>query len=151
MKCPFCGFHDTQVKDSRPSDESSTIKRRRYCSNCDGKFTTFERIQVREIAVIKKEGSKRPFDSNKLHRSIEIATRKRGISQEMIEKIVLHITKRLESSGESEVSSSTIGQLVMDELAKIDEVAYVRYASVYKDFEHASDFKQFIDNTRVHK
>lgn len=149
MKCPFCGFDDTQVKDSRPLEEGSVIKRRRLCPNCGGRFTTFERIGIREIQVIKRNGQIRPFDSNKLFRSIEVATRKRPIVVEQIEQIVSNIAKKLEKYGEGEVESKIIGQLVLEELIKLDEVAYVRYASVYKDFSKASDFGHFIAKIKV--
>jgi transcriptional repressor NrdR len=144
VKCPFCDFDDTQVKDSRPLEESNVIKRRRLCTNCGGRFTTFERIEMREIQVVKKNGQIRPFDSNKLYRSIEIATRKRHIKTEDIEQIINVITKKLEKYGEGEVESRIIGRMVLEELASLDEVAYVRYASVYKDFSKASDFGNLI-------
>lgn len=144
MKCPFCSFDDTQVKDSRPLEESNVIKRRRQCANCGGRFTTFERIEIREIKVIKRNGQVRPYDSNKLVRSLEVATRKRHVKPEDIEQIVNIISKKLEKYGEGEIESSIIGQLVLEELAKLDEVAYVRYASVYKDFSKAADFGNFI-------
>lgn len=144
MKCPFCDFLDTQVKDSRPSEDGSLIKRRRLCVKCGGRFTTFERIEMRELKIIKRNSEKRPFDSNKLLRSLEVATRKRPVSPEDLEKIVSAIIKKLDKYGEGEIESSIVGQLVMDELAKIDEVSYVRYASVYKDFSKATDFGKLI-------
>lgn len=146
MKCPFCEFPDTQVKDSRPSDDSAIIKRRRQCIKCGGRFTTLERIEIREINVRKRNGEVRPFDLNKTLRSLEVATRKRPVKREQLEKIVFEIMKKLERYGDGEVDSSIIGQLVMDELAKIDQVAYVRYASVYKEFAKAADFGKFIAN-----
>lgn len=144
MKCPFCDFIDTQVKDSRPSEDGSLIKRRRLCVKCGARFTTFERIEIRELKVIKRNGEKRPFDSSKLLRSLEVATRKRPVAHEELDKIVSSIIKKLEKYGEGEIESSIVGQLVMDELAKVDEVSYVRYASVYKDFSKASDFGKLI-------
>lgn len=146
MKCPFCNFLDTQVKDSRPSEEYFIIKRRRFCNSCGGKFTTLERIENREIKVIKRCGDIRPFDSTKLLKSLEIATRKRYITVEQLDNIVTKIIKNLEKFSEGEVTSIAIGQLAMNELAQIDQVAYVRYASVYKDFNEISDFINFIKN-----
>ena len=144
MKCPFCGFLSTQVKDSRPSDDNSSIKRRRICNNCGAKFTTYERIEVREVMVIKRNGSKRPFDIQKLLRSLEIATRKRSIDQDSLDQIVSNIVKKLQKFGEGEVETKIIGELVMGELIKIDQVAYVRYASVYMDFKEVKDFKELV-------
>src|SRR4051812_46043096 len=146
MKCPFCSFPDSQVKDSRPSDDGLSIKRRRLCINCGARFTTFERIENRELRVIKRSGEIRPFDSSKVLRSIEVACRKRPVTHEQIDEIVSRITKKLEKYGEGEVESKVIGQIVMDELSKIDHVAYIRYASVYMDFTKASDFSKCIDN-----
>ncbi len=148
MKCPFCGFLDTQVKDSRPSDDGFAIKRRRQCPDCSGRFTTFERIEIREIKINKKNGDVRPFDINKLVRSIEVAIRKRPITTEHVDEISSKILKKLEQYGEGGVSSKVVGQLVMEELAQIDEVACVRYASVYMDFGKATDFGQFISNLK---
>ena len=144
MRCPFCGNDDTQVKDSRPTEDNSAIRRRRFCPNCGARFTTFERIQLRELTVIKKNGIKAPFDRDKLARSIMIATRKRPIEPERIERLINGIVRRLESSGESEIKSDTIGELVMDGLAALDKVAYVRFASVYRNFREAKDFEDFI-------
>ena len=144
MRCPFCGNDDTQVKDSRPTEDNSAIRRRRFCPNCGARFTTFERIQLRELTVIKKSGAKAPFDRDKLARSIMIATRKRPIEPERIERLINGIVRRLESSGESEIKSDTIGELVMDGLAALDKVAYVRFASVYRNFREAKDFEDFI-------
>lgn len=144
MRCPFCGAEDTQVKDSRPVEDGSAIRRRRQCPGCGARFTTFERVQLRELLVIKKDGRRVPFDRDKLARSIGIATRKRGIDQEQIERIVNGIVRRIETSGESEVPSTRIGELTMESLAKLDEVAYVRFASVYRDFADARDFEEFI-------
>ncbi|WP_341701967.1 transcriptional regulator NrdR [Ferrovibrio sp.] len=144
MRCPFCGNDDTQVKDSRPTEDNSAIRRRRFCPNCGARFTTFERIQLRELTVIKKNGLKVPFDRDKLARSIMIATRKRPIDPERIERLINGIVRRLESSGESEIKSDAIGELVMDGLAALDKVAYVRFASVYRNFREAKDFEEFI-------
>ncbi len=144
MRCPFCGNDDTQVKDSRPTEDNSAIRRRRFCPNCGARFTTFERIQLRELTVIKKNGVKAPFDRDKLARSIMIATRKRPIEPERIERLINGIVRRLESSGESEIKSDAIGELVMDGLAALDKVAYVRFASVYRNFREAKDFEDFI-------
>ena len=141
MRCPFCGNDDTQVKDSRPTEDNSAIRRRRFCPNCGARFTTFERIQLRELTVIKKNGLKAPFDRDKLARSIMIATRKRPIDPERIERLINGIVRRLESSGESEIKSDSIGELVMDGLAALDKVAYVRFASVYRNFREAKDFE----------
>jgi transcriptional repressor NrdR len=144
MRCPFCGNDDTQVKDSRPTEDNSAIRRRRFCPNCGARFTTFERIQLRELTVIKKNGLKAPFDRDKLARSIMIATRKRPIDPDRIERLINGIVRRLESSGESEIKSDSIGELVMDGLAALDKVAYVRFASVYRNFREAKDFEEFI-------
>jgi transcriptional repressor NrdR len=146
MRCPFCGHDDTQVKDSRPTEDNSAIRRRRFCPACGSRFTTFERVQLRELVVVKKNGQRAPFDRDKLLRSILIATRKRPIGEERVERIVNSITRRLESSGESEIASSQIGQLVMEALASLDTVAYVRFASVYKNFRETRDFEQFLEN-----
>ncbi|CAA6603316.1 transcriptional repressor of nrd genes [Rhodospirillaceae bacterium LM-1] len=144
MRCPFCGYEDTQVKDSRPTDDNSAIRRRRYCPSCGSRFTTFERVQLRELTVVKKNGQKVSFDRDKLARSIEIAVRKRPVDPERVERVVNSIQRRLESSGESEIPSSTVGELVMEALASLDPVAYVRFASVYKNFREAKDFEEFI-------
>ena len=145
MRCPFCGHDDTQVKDSRPTEDNSAIRRRRFCPACGSRFTTFERVQLRELVVVKKNGQRAPFDRDKLLRSIMIAVRKRPIGEERVERIVNSITRRLESSGESEIPSSQIGQLVMEALASLDPVAYVRFASVYKNFRETRDFEQFLE------
>ncbi len=146
MRCPFCGHDDTQVKDSRPTDDNSAIRRRRFCPSCGSRFTTFERVQLRELVVVKKNGQRMPFDRDKLLRSIMIAVRKRPIGEERVERIVNSITRRLESSGENEIPSSHIGQLVMEALLSLDQVAYVRFASVYKNFREARDFEIFLGN-----
>lgn len=145
MRCPFCGCDDTQVKDSRSAEDGSSIRRRRQCSACGARFTTFERVQLRELVVIKSSGRRVPFDRDKLMRSIQISLRKRNVDLERVEQMVSGIIRRLESSGESEIESKTIGEFVMAGLAALDEVAYVRYASVYKDFREAKDFEQFLD------
>ncbi len=144
MRCPFCGSEDTQVKDSRPVDDASAIRRRRQCPDCGARFTTFERVQLRDLLVVKKDGRRAPFDRDKLARSIRIATRKRGIGEEQIERIINGIVRRIETSGETEVPSTRIGELAMESLAKLDEVAYVRFASVYRDFATLRDFEEFI-------
>ena len=144
MRCPFCGNDDTQVKDSRPTEDNSAIRRRRFCPACGSRFTTFERVQLRELTVIKKNGQRAPFDRDKLQRSIAIACRKRPIDPERVERVVNSIVRRLESSGESEIPSDQIGALVMDALSALDPVAYVRFASVYRNFREAKDFEDFV-------
>jgi transcriptional repressor NrdR len=144
MRCPFCTNVETQVKDSRISDDGESIKRRRYCASCDSRFTTFERVQLREILVIKKNGEKKVFDGEKLKKSIEMAVRKRKISQADVDKLVNEIVRQLEVENESEIASSKIGEIVMLALEKLDKVAFVRFASVYKNFEKADDFQEFI-------
>ena len=144
MKGTFCDFSDTQVKDSRPSEDSSTIKRRRMCIQCGGRFTTLERLELREILVKKRNGEVKPFEENKVLRSLQVATRKRPVTSDQLEHIVSEIMKKIDRFGEGEVESRLIGKLVMDELAKVDQVAYVRYASVYKEFAKATDFGKFI-------
>ena len=144
MRCPFCGAEDTQVKDSRPTEEGAAIRRRRACTSCGARFTTFERVQLRELTVVKRNGKREPFDRDKLVRSMNVALRKRPVDPERIERVVNSIVRRLESSGESEVSSDTVGQLIMDALATLDKVAYVRFASVYRNFREARDFEDFV-------
>ena len=144
MRCPFCGNEDTQVKDSRPTEDGVAIRRRRYCPGCGSRFTTFERVQIRELTIVKKAGQRAPFDRDKLLRSILIATRKRPVDPDRVERIVNSIQRRLESSGESEIPSSQVGELVMDALAGLDPVAYVRFASVYRNFREAKDFETFV-------
>jgi transcriptional repressor NrdR len=144
MRCPFCGNEDTQVKDSRPTEDASAIRRRRFCPACGSRFTTFERVQLRDLVVVKKDGRRVPFDRDKLFRSISIACRKRPINEERVERIVNSITRRLESSGETDIPSDHIGELVMEALAGLDQVAYVRFASVYKNFREARDFEMFL-------
>ena len=144
MRCPFCGHDDTQVKDSRPTEDNSAIRRRRFCPGCGARFTTFERVQLRELTVIKSAGQREPFDRDKLLRSMRIALRKRPIDADRIDRLVNSLVRQLESSGESEIPSSQIGEMVMNALFNLDQVAYVRYASVYKDFREASDFNEFV-------
>ena len=144
MRCPFCGNIETQVKDSRISDDGESVKRRRYCPACDSRFTTFERIQLREITVIKKNGDKKIFDPEKLKKSIEMAVRKRPVAELQVEKLVNNIVRQLEMESETEIASSKIGEMVMLALEKLDKVAFVRFASVYKNFEKADDFQKFI-------
>jgi len=144
MRCPYCAASSTQVKDSRPTEENAAIRRRRICPDCGGRFTTFERVQLREIIVSKRSGRHVPFDREKLSRSVSIALRKRPVPPERVERMVSGIVRRLESLGEPEVASSTIGELVMDALKGLDAVAYVRFASVYRDFREADDFAQVL-------
>jgi len=146
MRCPYCGSEDTQVKDSRPAEDNTSIRRRRICPDCGGRFTTFERVQLRELMVLKKTGRKVPFDRDKLVRSFQIALRKRPVDGDRIERAVSGIVRRLESSGESEIPSTQIGELVMDALRALDPVAYVRFASVYRNFREARDFEEFISD-----
>lgn len=141
MRCPYCNSDDTQVKDSRPAEDNTTIRRRRICGDCGGRFTTFERVQLRELTVIKKSGRKVPFDRDKLANSIFVAVRKRDIDESRIERMVSGIVRRLESSGEAVIDAGTIGTMVMEALKGLDDVAYVRFASVYRDFTEAADFE----------
>lgn len=145
MRCPFCGNEDTQVKDSRPTEDGSSIRRRRFCPKCDSRFTTFERVQLRELTVVKKSGERRPFDRDKLTRSIEIAVRKRNVTSDQVDIVVNNIVKELEGLGETEIPSGVVGEKVMKALRKLDPVAYVRFASVYKDFREAKDFEEFVE------
>lgn len=147
MRCPFCGSENTAVKDSRPAEDDTVVRRRRGCESCGARFTTFERVQLREITVIKRDGKRVPFQREKLQRVIAIALRKRPVSPEQIEQIVSGIARKLESSGESEVGSQDIGELAMESLRAVDPVGYVRYASVYRDFDAPSDFAQFIEQS----
>jgi len=144
MRCPFCGNDDTQVKDSRPTEDNTAIRRRRQCPNCAARFTTFERIQLRELTVIKSNGQRSPFDRDKLARSMMIAMRKRPVEPERVERVANGIVRRLESLGEAEIPSTVIGEMVMEALSNLDPVAYVRFASVYRNFHEARDFEQFI-------
>ncbi|MEM6414281.1 MAG: transcriptional regulator NrdR [Pseudomonadota bacterium] len=150
MRCPFCDSEETQVKDSRSAEDGSTIRRRRQCNNCGARFTTFERVQLQELIVVKSTGKRAPFDRDKLMRSVRIALRKRNVDQDRVERMVSDIVRKLESLGETDIPSKTIGELVMEGLGTLDDVAYVRYASVYKDFREAKDFEQFIDRLEEH-
>jgi transcriptional repressor NrdR len=145
MRCPYCGSLDTQVKDSRPTDDSSSIRRRRVCSVCGGRFTTFERVQLRELTVVKKSGRRAPFDRDKLARSVEIALRKRTVEPERVERMINGIVRQLESQGEGDIATEAIGALVMEGLKNLDSVAYVRFASVYRNFAEAREFGALID------
>ena len=144
MLCPFCGHDDSQVKDSRPSDDGSAIRRRRSCGNCGQRFTTIERVQLRELTILKSDGRRVPFDRDKLARSIRIALRKRPVLDDRQEKIVSGIVRQLEASGENDIPSKQLGELVMETLKEVDAVAYVRFASVYRDFREAKDFEAFL-------
>jgi transcriptional repressor NrdR len=145
MRCPYCGSLDTQVKDSRPTEDASSIRRRRVCPDCGGRFTTFERVQLRELTVVKKSGRRVPFERDKLERSVEIALRKRPVDAERVERMVSGVLRQLESQGEAEIQSGAIGELVMEGLRSLDSVAYVRFASVYRNFREARDFNTLID------
>ncbi len=149
MRCPFCGNGDTQVKDSRPTEDDSAIRRRRFCTGCGARFTTFERVQLRELTVLKKNNRREPFDRDKLARSLHIALRKRPVEPDRVERMISGIVRRLESMGESEVPADVIGQLVMEGLSSLDQVAFVRFASVYRNFREAKDFEDFIGSLEV--
>ena len=144
MRCPFCSNQDSQVKDSRPTEDNTAIRRRRVCDQCASRFTTFERIQLRDLVIIKTNDQKEAFDRDKMFRSISLALRKRNIDQETIEKIVNAIVRKLENSGETEIKSNLIGEYIMDALSHLDQVAYVRFASVYKNFREVKDFEDFL-------
>jgi len=144
VRCPFCSHQDSQVRDSRPTEENTAIRRRRICDQCGSRFTTFERIQLRDLIVIKNNNQKQPFDRDKMFRSLSLALRKRDVDQEKIEKIVNAINRRLENSGETEIKTSLIGEYIMEALSNLDQVAYVRFASVYKNFREAKDFEDFL-------
>ena len=144
MRCPFCGHEDTQVKDSRPTEDSSVIRRRRVCVACNFRFTTFERVQLRELTVVKSNGQREPFDRDKIMRSMQIALRKRPVDGDRLDRVVNGIVRRLESSGESEIPSKVVGEMVMEALKSLDQVAFVRYASVYRNFREAKDFEEFV-------
>ena len=144
MRCPYCSSLETQVKDSRPSEDNTTIRRRRVCTDCGGRFTTFERVQLRELTVVKRSGRRVPFDRDKLARSVQIALRKRPVDPERIDRLLNGIVRQLESQGEGDVGSEQIGHLVMEGLRGLDDVAYVRFASVYKNFREAKDFEAFL-------
>lgn len=143
MRCPFCAHDDTQVKDSRPTEDNASIRRRRQCSSCGARFTTFERVQLREVVVVKSGDRREPFERSKLEQSVALACRKRGIDQERLDQLISGIQRQVETSGEAEVPSSHIGELVMEGLRQIDSVAYIRFASVYRDFSEARDFEEF--------
>ena len=144
MKCPFCGHAESQVKDSRPSEDGAAIRRRRSCPECNGRFTTFERVQLRELTIVKRSGRRTPFDREKLERSMAIALRKRPVDPERVDRTISDIVRQLESRGEAEISSSVVGEAIMKALKALDEVAYVRYASVYRDFRETEDFARFL-------
>jgi transcriptional repressor NrdR len=144
MRCPFCGAEDTQVKDSRPAEDGAAIRRRRACASCGARFTTFERVQLREITVLKTDGRRVPFDREKLARSVRVALRKRPVDEDRIERLVNSIQRRLETEGETEIPSRKIGEIVMESLKELDQVAYVRFASVYRNFGEAKDFQAFL-------
>lgn len=148
MRCPYCQSEDTQVKDSRPAEDGSAIRRRRVCPDCGGRFTTFERVQLRDLTVVKKSGRKVPFDRDKLARSLEVAVRKRNVDPDRIERAVTGIVRQLESTGEADVPSDEVGRLVMDALKSLDDVAYVRFASVYRNFREAKDFHDVLGELR---
>ncbi len=149
MRCPFCSSEDTQVKDSRSAEDGNAIRRRRQCNSCGARYTTFERVQLRELTVVKKSGRRTPFDREKMLRSVTIAMQKRPVTADQVEQMISGIVRRLESLGELEVASDKIGQMLMDGLAGLDSVAYVRYASVYKDFKETKDFEAFIDDEKL--
>ena len=146
MRCPFCGHDDSQVKDSRPTEDGSAVRRRRFCPACGARWTTFARVQLRELVVVKKDGEKTLFDRDKLSKSLNIALRKRPVDEDRIERIVNSIQRRLETLGENEIPSKVIGEMVMENLANLDQVAYVRFASVYRNFREAKDFEAFVEN-----
>ena len=146
MRCPFCSNEDSQVKDSRPTEDNTAIRRRRVCEQCGSRFTTFERIQLRDLIVVKSDGQKESFDRDKMYRSISLALRKRNINTETIEKIVNAIVRKLENSGDTEIKTDIIGQYIMEALSILDQVAYVRFASVYKNFREVKDFEDFLGN-----
>ena len=149
MRCPNCGSLDTQVKDSRPTEDNAAIRRRRVCGNCGARFTTFERVQLRELTVVKSGGEREPFDREKLMRSMRIALRKRPVEAERLERVVNSIVRQLESSGETEIPSKQVGEMAMQALSQLDQIAYIRYASVYRNFREASDFNEFLDELNV--
>jgi transcriptional repressor NrdR len=144
VRCPFCGHADSQVKDSRPSEDAAAIRRRRLCPECGGRFTTFERVQLRELTIVKRSGRRVPFDRDKLARSVSFALRKRPVEPERVERMISGIVRQLESLGETEIASTTVGEMVMAALKTTDEVAYVRFASVYRDFQQTGDFARFL-------
>ena len=145
MRCPFCGHMESQVKDSRPSEDGAAIRRRRLCPECGGRFTTFERVHLRELTIVKRSGRRTPFDREKLARSVALPLRKRQIDSDRVDRLINGIVRQLESMGETELASSVVGEMVMKSLKALDDVAYVRYASVYRDFRHTDDFAQFLN------
>lgn len=149
MRCPFCGHDDTQVKDSRPTEDNSAIRRRRFCPSCGARFTTFERVQLRELVVVKAGGAREPFDREKLLRSMRIALRKRPVDADRVDRVVNSLVRQLESSGETEIPSKQVGEMVMQALLHLDQVAYIRYASVYKDFREVSDFNEIVGSLKT--
>ncbi|MGB7655433.1 MAG: transcriptional regulator NrdR [Novosphingobium sp.] len=148
MRCPFCAHDDSQVKDSRPTEDNTAIRRRRQCDSCGARFTTFERVQLREVAVIKSSGTRENFDRTKIEQSVALACRKRGIAQERLDQLVSGVQRQIETLGESEVAAKAIGQMVMEGLRGLDSVAYIRFASVYREFTEARDFEEFAGNVR---
>jgi len=148
MRCPFCAHDNSQVKDSRPTEDSTAIRRRRQCEGCGARFTTFERVQLREITVIKSDDSRETFDRSKIEQSVSLACRKRGIAQERLDQLVSGVQRQIETLGEAEVTSQTVGEMVMDGLRQLDSVAYIRFASVYRDFSEARDFEEFASTVR---
>ena len=148
MRCPFCAHDDSQVKDSRPTEDNTAIRRRRQCDSCGARFTTFERVQLREITVVKSDGSRESFDRTKIEQSVALACRKRGIAQERLDQLVSGVQRQIETFGENEVAAKAIGQMVMEGLRGLDSVAYIRFASVYREFTEAKDFEEFAGNVR---
>ncbi|AKH41473.1 transcriptional repressor NrdR [Altererythrobacter atlanticus] len=148
MRCPFCAHEDSQVKDSRPTEDNSAIRRRRQCTSCGARFTTFERVQLREVTIVKNGDRRESFDRRKIEQSVSLACRKRGVEQERIDQLVSGIQRQVETSGESEVPSSRLGEMVMEGLRQLDSVAYIRFASVYRDFSEARDFEEFASTVR---
>ena len=148
MRCPFCAHDDSQVKDSRPTEDNTAIRRRRQCESCGARFTTFERVQLRDITVVKSDDSRETFDRGKIERSVALACRKRGIAQERLDQLVSGIQRQVETLGDGEIPSARIGEMVMDGLRQLDSVAYIRFASVYRDFSEARDFEEFASSVR---
>ncbi len=148
MRCPFCAHDDSQVKDSRPTEDNTAIRRRRQCDSCGARFTTFERVQLREITVVKSDDKREAFDRAKIEQSVALACRKRGLAQERLDQLVTGVQRQIETLGESEIASKTIGEMVMEGLRKLDSVAYIRFASVYRDFTEARDFEEFASTVR---
>lgn len=148
MRCPFCAHDDSQVKDSRPTEDNTAIRRRRQCESCGARFTTFERVQLRDITVVKSDDSREAFDRSKIERSVALACRKRGVSQERLDQLVSGIQRQVETLGDGEIPSARIGEMVMDGLRQLDSVAYIRFASVYRDFSEARDFEEFASSVR---